>query len=227
MNQHIKDLIDFDARHEMFYKATRFVDYELIEGDILEFGVYTGRSLVLLSHFHEEFKKTIHGVNTPKRNVIGLDSFKGLMKNSHERWKEGAFKINHSYHPTIAKGELVTTDKVTAFFGACDLPAPIIIDGYFNEAGVTEAVNKVCKKVALIHIDCDLYDSTVHAFKLVKEKIQDGCIILFDDWFNFKASKNEGEQKAFYDFIQQNPQFEFIPYQSYVTFANSFILKVC
>ena len=72
MNVHIKSLVDFDARHEMFYKATRFIDYELVEGDIVEFGVYTGRSLVLLSHYHEEFKKTIHGykIQFEYQNII-------------------------------------------------------------------------------------------------------------------------------------------------------------
>ena len=48
----INKLIDFDIRHTMFRDATRFIDYELIEGDIIEFGVYTGRSLALLSYYH-------------------------------------------------------------------------------------------------------------------------------------------------------------------------------
>ena len=73
MNTHIKSLIDFDARHEMFSRAVRFVDYELVEGDILEFGVYTGRSLALFSYYHEAFKETIHGNNVPRRRVVGLD----------------------------------------------------------------------------------------------------------------------------------------------------------
>src|SRR4051812_2505901 len=53
MNTYIKSLIDFDARYEMFYRAVRFIDYEMIPGDIVEFGVYTGRSLALLSHCHK------------------------------------------------------------------------------------------------------------------------------------------------------------------------------
>ena len=58
LSKNIKSLIDFDARHEMFSRAVRFVDYELVEGDILEFGVYTGRSLALFSYYHEAFKET-------------------------------------------------------------------------------------------------------------------------------------------------------------------------
>src|SRR5690349_3258667 len=116
MNTYIKSLIDFDARYEMFYRAVRFIDYEMIPGDIVEFGVYTGRSLALLSHCHETFKRTIHGQSTPDRQVIGLDSFRGLPKNAHQRWAEGLFRVNHSYHPVIPLGEAVTPERVIEFF---------------------------------------------------------------------------------------------------------------
>jgi len=224
MNDHIGKLITFDVRHEMFAKATRFVDYELVEGDIVEFGVYTGRSLMLLSHFHEEFKKTIHGYKTPSRTVIGIDSFQGLLKNDHERWQEGTFKLNQSWHPVIPKGELVTPQKVISSFEISELTTPVIIDGFYNQ--VKERFDQSCKKVALIHIDCDLYDSTMDALNLVKDKIQDGAIILFDDWFNFKGSPEKGEQGAFADFLKENPEIVAIPYQPYATFCYSFILKI-
>ena len=223
MNDYIQKLIAFDVRQDMFSKATRFVDYELVEGDIIEFGVYTGRSLMLLSHFHEEFKKTIHGHKTPNRTVIGIDSFQGLLKNDHERWKEGTFKINQSWHPIIPKGELVTPKIVSDSFEMCGLQTPVIIDGFYNK--VSERFEKCCSKVALIHIDCDLYDSTMDALNLVKNKIQDGAIILFDDWFNFKGSPEKGEQGAFSQFLKENQDIKAIPYQPYGTFCYSFILK--
>ena len=223
MNAHIKSLIDFDSRHDMYSMATRFVDYELVQGDIVEFGVYTGRSLALLSYYHETFKQTIHGNVVPRRLVVGLNSFSGLPQNTHERWPEGLFRVNHSYHPTIAKGEVVTPERVRDFFAACDLPRPLIISDYFKN--IAREVNTATDKVALIHIDCDLYESTLEALNLVRPKIQDGSVILFDDWFNFRASRDEGEQKAFLEFLELNPQFEAIPYQLYATFGKSFIFK--
>jgi hypothetical protein len=224
MNAHIKSLIDFDARHEMFGEATRFVDYEMIPGDIVEFGVYTGRSLILLSHYHEAFKRTIHGQLAPDRQVIGLDSFRGLPENPHPRWVAGMFRANHSYHPTIPLGDAVTPEHVIEFFAACDLPTPLIISGDYQD--VPDKFNSVTHRVALAHIDCDLYDPTLQALNMIKDKIQDGAIILFDDWFNFRGSRTEGEQKAFAEFLESTPQFEAIPYHPYVTFGNSFILKL-
>jgi O-methyltransferase len=224
VNTHIKSLVDFDARHDMFGRALRFIDYEMIPGDIVEFGVYTGRSLVLLAHYHEAFKDTIHGHLTPRRQVIGLDSFHGLQKNSHQRWAEGVFRFNQSYHPTIPMGEAVTPERVVGFFAECALPVPLIISGYYSD--VSDEFDSATDRVALVHIDCDLYESTLQALNMVRHKIQDGTIVLFDDWFNFRGSRNEGEQKAFGEFLDCNPQLEAIPYHPYVTFGNSFILKM-
>jgi hypothetical protein len=41
------DLVRFDIRYPMFLKALHFVNYEMVAGAIIEFGVYTGRSLAL------------------------------------------------------------------------------------------------------------------------------------------------------------------------------------
>ena len=95
----LNKLIDFDIRRDIFRNVTRFVDYELIEGDIFEFGVYTGRSLALLSHFHQLNKQSIHKIPF-ERKIVGFDSFNGLpCTDGHPRWQTELFSINHSYHP--------------------------------------------------------------------------------------------------------------------------------
>ncbi len=103
-----KQLIESDVRYQAFQKAVRFVNYELVEGDIFEFGVYTGRSLALLQIASEEYlRHSIHKINF-SRNFIGFDSFKGMLKTHHPRWEDGSFSINHSWHPVIKVGEAVT-----------------------------------------------------------------------------------------------------------------------
>ena len=218
----IQELVDFDIRSQMFCKATRFVDYEVIEGDIIEFGVYTGRSLALMSYYHNKFKNDkVHGNLTPVRKVIGIDSFKGLSVNEHVRWPEGSFQNNHSWHPLMNIGEPVSPSKIYEMFEYYNLDEPEIISGYFSDVNLD-----FCSKVALVHIDCDLYESTRDALNLIKHKIQDGTVILFDDWFNFKASPYKGEQKAFNEFMSMNPQFKAVPYQTYGTACNSFVMTL-
>lgn len=226
VNPHIQDIIDFDIRRDMFQRAVRFVDYEMVEGDIVEFGVYTGRSLALLSYYHQQFKNSIHGEKTPTRKTIGLDWYQGLPENDHGRWTQGVFSVNHSWHPTIPKGVKLTPMHVSDFFEACGLDTPTLVNGKYNDPAVVSNFRTICNKVSLVHIDCDIYESTRDALNMIKHGIQNGCIILFDDWFNFKGSSDVGEQRAFNEFLKDNPHIEAIPYQPYATFCQSFILRL-
>ena len=49
-------------------------------------------------------------------------------------------------------------------------------------------------------IDCDLKESTKLALEFIKPAIQEGTIILFDDFVFFKGNENKGEYGAFSDF---------------------------
>jgi O-methyltransferase len=48
----------------------------------------------------------------------------------------------------------------------------------------------------VIWVDCDLYESTVPVLDFITEYIQDGTVIIFDDWYSFRADPDRGEQKA-------------------------------
>lgn len=214
----LNKLIDFDIRRDIFRNVTRFVDYELIEGDIFEFGVYTGRSLALLSHFHQLNKQSIHKIPF-ERKIVGFDSFNGLpCTDGHPRWQTELFSINHSYHPICKLGEKVTPSVVYELFEKCELPKPFIEHEDFNHT-----LKPTYQKSAIIHIDCDVYQSTKDVLIKMEPTFQEGTIILFDDWFNFKANPNKGEQRAFKEFVNIT-KWKFIEYQTYATFGKSFIV---
>jgi O-methyltransferase len=219
----ISELIDFDIRHSMFRNATRFVDYELIPGDIFEFGVYTGRSLALLAHYHEVNRQGIHKIDFVRR-VVGFDSFEGLpSSDDHPRWKAGMFRVNHSFHPICKPGEKVTPSLILALFQQYQLPVPSIEAGDFSET-LPRTIGTKYKQAALVHIDCDLYDSTRTVLFGLEPILQEGTVLLFDDWFHFRGSKEKGEQKAFFEFFASQNVWSFIEYQTYATFGKSFII---
>jgi hypothetical protein len=221
----IEELIAFDVRHAMFRNAARFVDYELVPGDILEFGSYTGRSLALLAYYHQLDRKDIHEVSFT-RKVAGFDSFKGLPgSDDHPRWRAGMFGTNHSFHPLCPKGVIVTPEIIQSLFEIYGLPQPELEVGLFSEV-LPEVVGKKYTAAAIVHIDCDLYKSTMDVLKGVWSILQEGTVLLFDDWFNFKGSKDRGEQKAFREMLRRDTkeQWCFTPYQTYATFGNSFIV---
>jgi O-methyltransferase len=219
----IAELIEFDIRHAMFRNATRFADYELIPGDILEFGVYTGRSLALLAHYHEVNRKGIHKIDFT-RKVAGFDSFEGLPgSDNHPRWKAGMFRVNHSFHPICKAGEPVTPAVILALFEQYQLPKPSIEAGDFSEV-LPRVIGTKYTQAAVVHIDCDLYESTKAVLSGLQPILQEGTIFLFDDWFHFRGSKHKGEQRAFFEFMDSQNDWSFIEYQTYATFGKSFII---
>jgi hypothetical protein len=223
MTENINLLIDFDVRSTFFKTAIRFIDYELIEGDIFEFGVYTGRSLALLSYFHEKSKESIHKLSFD-RKIVGFDSFEGLPdSDNHPRWKKNMFNINHSYHPFSKIGDKVSADTIYSLFKNYSLPTPNIEIGEYSVT-LSKLIPVKYKKAALIHIDCDLYMSTKIVLDNISPTLQEGTLLVFDDWFNFKGNKNKGEQKAFYEFFTNQTKWDFIEYQTYATFGKSFIV---
>ena len=213
-----------DIRSDAFKKSIRFINYEIVEGDIIEFGVYSGRSLALLSYFHDLYYKNENKVNSKfriDRKIYGLDSFEGLPDGEdHPRWYTNLFKKNHSSHPVIAKDIVITPEIIEQFFESIELSKPVIIKGFYNQINLDNI-----KKLALVHIDCDLYSSTKEALNLIKDKLCTGTVILFDDWFNFKADENMGEQKAFNEFLKNNKNIKAVEFLRYATFCKAFVLK--
>ena len=58
-------------------------------------------------------------------------------------------------------------------------------------------------------IDCDLKESTTLALNFAKPTLQEGTIIIFDDFNYYKGNENKGEYGAFDDFKSTNPNIKF------------------
>jgi predicted O-methyltransferase YrrM len=53
---------------------------------------------------------------------------------------------------------------------------------------------------ALLHVDCDIYTSTVTIFSHLRNRIAPGTVIVFDEYFNYPGWRQH-EYKAFQEFI--------------------------
>jgi len=208
-----------DARWTTFLRAIEYVDYEAIPGDIVEFGVFTGISLALLAKAHSFDPKGI------ERRVAGFDSFEGLpgANEPHARWQPGDCSLNHSWHPLLKVGDPVTPEVTRRLFAVCGLEAPLLHVGPFEQT-LPAAFPAVHRQVALVHFDCDLYESTRDALAAIAPALQDGAMLLFDDWFHYRGHPGKGESRAFSEFLAAHPEWGAVQYQPYATFCNSFIL---
>ena len=64
-------------------------------------------------------------------------------------------------------------------------------------------------KARVVMIDCDLKESAHLALEFIQPSIQEGTIILFDDYHYFKGREDKGEYGAFNDFKEKYPQILF------------------
>lgn len=208
-----------DPRWTTFCRAVEYVNYEAVPGDIVEFGVFTGISLALLSKAHSFDPKGM------TRKVAGFDSFRGLpgSHEAHARWQPGDCSSNHSWHPLLRVDDPVTPEATLSLFEACALDAPVLHVGSFDTT-LPVAFPEVHARVALVHVDCDLYESTRNALAAVAPVLQDGAVVLFDDWFHYRGHPEKGESRAFSEFLAAHPEWGAVQYQPYATFCNSFIL---
>jgi O-methyltransferase len=224
----IEDILKNDMRYEAFQHCVRYISNEYILGDILEFGVFNGLSLAMLTHHLEELSSknrkmaySCDRVFQPiTRNIIGIDSFKGLPStDGHPRWEIGFLSTSYNNHPTIKDGESISAEKIIDFFDKMNLKKPTLLSGWYEEI----QLNGV-EKTALIHIDCDLYSSTKTALNLVKDLIQQGTIIMFDDWFFHKGSPEKGEQRAFNEFLEENTHLKADEFLRYGYTSKAFVM---
>ncbi len=64
--------------------------------------------------------------------------------------------------------------------------------------------------VAFLHVDCDLYSSTVTIFEALGERLQPGAIVLFDEYYNFHRWQQH-EFRAFQEFVERSgAKYEYI-----------------
>ncbi len=117
--------------------------------------------------------------NFPTRRIYGFDSFQGLPT----AWGEEE------------QGSYSTNGRLPA------VPSNVfLITGSFEE---TLQTFKLSEKIALINIDCDLYESTKVIFDHLGKNISGDCLIIFDEYIGNPSWKAD-EFRAFKEWVLEN-----------------------
>jgi len=104
-----------------------------------------------------------------------------------------------------------------------ELPKSNCIKGYYKDSLTLEVLSKL-PKAGVVHIDVDLYSSTVEVLEFIKPLLVVGTVLIFDDWYCFSPGKNQGERKALFEFCSRNPNFKVEEWKNYSTFGKSFFV---
>ena len=197
-------------REEFFHHCMRFLSFNHIEGDYLEFGVWGG---ITFAYAYKHSRK--HGLNM---HLYGFDSFKGLPKlegaDIHPQWAEGSMATSIEDFVDTIESSGIRKSEYT------------IVPGFYNESLTTRRLEKLgLKKAALVYVDCDLYKSTVPVLRFVLPLLQTGTVIAFDDWYSFNRDPDRGGQLALREFLQHNSEIEIVDYMNIGWHGKSFIFK--
>ena len=191
------------SREIALEQAMEYVKTCKIAGDYLEFGVYQGRTFSAACFLARERRLDMQ--------LWAFDSFEGLPSDEGE-FAKGAYKYGR-------EDFLRNVKKCVS-----DLSDVHTVPGWFSESlkPGNPALNGLAK-IAVAWIDCDLYESTVPVLEFLTTRIQDGTLLFFDDWFNFKGRPDFGEQKACNEWLAKNPGIKLMPYSRFGWHGQSFI----
>jgi hypothetical protein len=129
--------------------------------------------------------------------IYGFDSFVGLPENWEETiCDKGFFNLN---------GDIP------------DIPGAKMLSGWFEET--IPVYLQEAQPIGLLHVDCDLYSSTVTILESLREFIVKDTIIVFDEWLYTKLDNKKGnihEQRAFIEWVKKyDIRYEFELFEDY------------
>ncbi len=183
-----------------------------VTGDYFEFGLYRGHS------FWATQQAATRNRN-PSMRFFGFDSFEGLPEIEGNDRKAGIF-VPGDYRATRPEVERRLTEH------GFDWDRAVLIEGFFDQSLTPELKSRhAMSSAALVNVDCDLYQSTVPVLDFVADLLQDGTIVLFDDWYAFAEADDRGEPRAFREFLAARPDWSAERRQRYGRYGQAFVMR--
>ena len=176
-NQTIADMLLF---------AVEYAGGASVEGDVAEFGTMKGRTASVLAAAMASFRH-------PGRLHL-FDSFEGMPESAseHDRTSFHVLEGHWSKGTCQGMGPSALRASCKRFLSDDKI---VIHQGWY-----ADTVGKIpdSTKFGCIHVDCDLYQSTLDALGSLfrRNMISEGAVILFDDWNCNRSSRQRGERRA-------------------------------
>lgn len=188
---------EYASRHALFEMAMGFVADCGVEGDYLEFGGASGGSLISAFLAASSFPQL------RSMHFFVFDSFEGLPE---PKGIDAGDCLR--YH----KGEYACTldrFRENVSRSGVDLSRVTCVPGWYRER-LTDGLKRTLplKKTSVVLVDCDLFESTVPVLTFITPYIQDGTVMIFDDWFSFKGRLDRGRRGHSRNGSRRSPTFK-------------------
>jgi hypothetical protein len=170
------------TRFYMLYQNVSHVLGEGVPGDLVELGVYKGNSAKLLAVLGAKHGRHVYLFDT----FAGFDErdFKGADAHRQATWHRGHFT------DTSVEGvqKLIDRDNVTC------------VKGFFPESTANMTLPE---KIAVAHIDCDLYEPMKAALEMFYPRVPPGGLIIMHD---YSSGWWPGAKQAVDEFFADRPE---------------------
>lgn len=170
----------------LFYFRQMFERIKNFPGDIVECGVSTGHGILYFSLLCE--------LTGNERAIWGFDSFSGFPASTDpDRKADSTFQMqSHDYaSPPEMVMKVLSDGRVSPHFVANSIR---LVKGYFDQT-----LDSYHGEIALLHLDCDLYESYITCLNKLYPKMKPGGIIMFDE---YEDSDFPGAKRAIDEFFQ-------------------------
>lgn len=181
-------------------------------GDYYEFGLWQGYSFCVAQAAASSAGRT-------EPQFFGFDSFMGLPPLTGPDAESREFKAGDY------AGSFEEVVSNLNHFGV-DWERTHLVKGWYDHLpGSAAHVATKMGPAALVLVDCDLYESTVPVLQFVRDRIQPGTIVMFDDWNCFDRSDDMGQRRAFGEFLDENPEWKATPLLSFGWHGQAFTMQ--
>ncbi len=159
LNASVKEFpsaVELGSREELYrYVSDILVGTSDKAIDYLEFGVFEGASIGQWCALN----------HNPGSRFFGFDSFEGLPEDWHSGKRKGAFSTG---------GKLPQIED----------PRVSFVAGWFQQSLRGFLASYRPQSQLVIHVDCDLYSSTLYCLTALDPMISPGTLIVLDDFFD-------------------------------------------
>ena len=179
-------------------KSVGYCFISSIEGDFAEFGTCSGYTASLIAHsinfYSQRMVRHEQAHSMKARELCLFDSFEGFPEATLPEDLDSPHVASGVWGAGIAKGlNAVQLRALTEQYLAKDRIN--IYEGWYKDT-LTEIPTG--QKFAFVHMDCDLYESTIDVLRYLfsHDHLAEGAMLLFDNWYCNRASDKFAERRA-------------------------------
>ncbi|HXF54899.1 MAG TPA: TylF/MycF/NovP-related O-methyltransferase [Hyphomicrobiaceae bacterium] len=198
-------------KYRFFRRVFDYLKENEIGGDYHEYGCHRARTFRMAL---TEARR--HGLDGMR--FWAFDSFAGLpdpvSETSVSKWTKGALTTSESEFLAMIAGHGIYVERVKT------------VPGFYAHSLDGERQRHFIEKenpIALVTVDCDLYESALPVFEFIEPLLQDGSVVYVDDLFvGNKGNPGRGVARAFLEW-QRRSRWRFLRHLDVGWWGRSYI----